>query len=89
MDGIQFEPYGILDSSNFIHTLGTDSKIIGRIFEMYAQPILESIADKHQLKLDTPESQTTYPDFILMKNEASSNKIAIDINLNPDSYYIV
>lgn len=79
MDGIQIEPYGILDSSNLIHTLGTDSKIIGRIFEMYAQPVLESIAKKHQLILNTPESQTTYPDFILMKSESDPNKIAIDI----------
>ena len=79
MKTVKFEPYGILDSQNKIHTLGTDSKIIGRIFEMYAQPILEKIAAKHGMILTTPESQTVYPDFIMMSSKDSKEKIAIDI----------
>ncbi len=75
----KFETYGILDTYNRIHTLGTDSKIIGRIFEMFAQPVLENIAKRHGLILTTPKSQTVYPDFILMENESSLKKIAIDI----------
>ena len=34
-----FNVYGILDGNDKIHTLGTDSKIIGRIFEMITQHI--------------------------------------------------
>jgi len=79
MSKVKFDAYGILDTSNHIHTLGTDSKIIGRIFEMFAQPVLEKIAKKHGLILTTPESQTVYPDFILMENARSKNKIAVDI----------
>lgn len=79
MSQVKFEAYGILDTSNRIHTLGTDSKIIGRIFEMFAQPVLEKIARRHGLMLTTPESQTVYPDFIMMENARSKNKIAIDI----------
>lgn len=79
MAKINFEAYGILDSSNYIHTLGTDSKIIGRVFEMYTQPILEEIAKELGYKIKTPESQTFYPDFILFKSEESTEKIAIDI----------
>lgn len=79
MSKVKFEPYGILDSSNKIHTLGTDSKIIGRIFEMLTQPILERIAARHGMILTTPDSQTVYPDFIMMENVDSKNKIAIDI----------
>ena len=79
MKNVKFEAYGILDASNKIHTLGTDSKIIGRIFEMYAQPVLEKIAKSHNMILTTPESQTVYPDFIMMDNENSNKKIAIDI----------
>ena len=79
MAGTNFEAYGILDSSNKIHTLGTDSKIIGRIFEMFAQPVLEQIAVENGYILKTPESQTVYPDFIMMKSEDSPEKIAIDI----------
>lgn len=74
-----FDAYGILDSANKIHTLGTDSKIIGRIFEMFAQPILEQIASENGYILKTPESQTVYPDFVMMKSELSKEKIAIDI----------
>lgn len=79
MAGTNFEAYGILDSSNRIHTLGTDSKIIGRIFEMFAQPVLEQIAAENGYILKTPEFQTVYPDFIMMKSEDSHEKIAIDI----------
>lgn len=74
-----FEAYGMLDSKNRIHTFGTDSKIIGRIFEMFTQPVLQEIANENGYILKTPESQTVYPDFILMKNESSKEKIAIDV----------
>ena len=76
-----FEAYGILDSNNKIHTLGTDSKIIGRIFEMFSQPVLEEIATENGYILKTPESQTVYPDFIMMTSENSNEKIAIYISL--------
>lgn len=79
MAAVNFEAYGILDSSNKIHTLGTDSKIIGRIFEMLTQPVLEEIAAENGYILKTPESQTVYPDFIMMTSPRSTDKIAIDI----------
>ena len=79
MQGANLDAYGILDSDSRIHTLGTDSKIIGRIFEMFAQPILTEIANEHGMILKTPESQTVYPDFILMTDEESTEKIAVDI----------
>ena len=79
MQYINFETYGILDSSGMIHTLGTDSKIIGRIFEMFTQPILEKIAKRHNMILTTPASQTVYPDFIMMNEINPKGKIAIDI----------
>lgn len=79
MSNVQFAPYGIIDTTNKIHTLGTDSKIIGRIFEMFSQPVLEEIALNHSMVLKTPESQTVYPDFIMMKDASSKEKIAIDV----------
>lgn len=79
MANVNFQAFGILDSKNQIHTLGTDSKIIGRIFEMFAQPVLEQIAKENGYILQTPKSQTTYPDFIMMKSKVSTEKIAIDI----------
>lgn len=79
MKTINLNCYGILDENDKIHTLGTDSKIIGQIFEMLTQPILEEIASEYDLILKTPKSQTVYPDFILMKSEDSKEKIAIDV----------
>ena len=54
MEHVKFEAYGILDSSNKIHTLGTDSKIIGRIFEMLAQPVLEKNCKATRHDFDNP-----------------------------------
>ena len=48
-------------------------------FEMFTQPVLQEIANENGYILKTPESQTVYPDFILMKDEASKEKIAIDV----------
>lgn len=79
MSKVDLNVYGILDSKDIIHTLGTDSKIIGRIFEMLVQPVLERIANRHNLILKTPESQTVYPDFVMMSSEDSNEKIAIDV----------
>lgn len=79
MSKINFNVYGILDAENQIHTLGTDSKIIGRIFEMFTQPVLVKLANEFDLKLETPKSQTLYPDFIMMSDSTSQNKIAIDV----------
>ena len=79
MTNVNFEAFGILDSSDYIHTLGTDSKIIGRIFEMFSQPILEEIASELGYILKTPKSQTVYPDFIMIKTDRPNEKIAIDI----------
>jgi hypothetical protein len=79
MQNVKFKPYGILDANDQIYTLGTDSKIIGRYFEMLVQPVLEKIAKKHNVQLKTPEKQTIYPDFIMMDNPESTEKIAIDV----------
>lgn len=68
MKKVKFEAFGILDSDNKIHTLGTDSKIIGRIFEMFAQPVLEKIAERHGMILTTPESQTVYGVLLSISN---------------------
>ena len=46
---------------------------------MFSQPILEGIAEELGYKLETPESQTVYPDFVLLKDKKSKEKIAIDI----------
>lgn len=79
MKDVDFNAYGIIDSSDKIHTLGTDSKIIGRIFEMYTEPVLSEIAKRHGMIIVTPEKQNYYPDFIMMVEGKPETKIAIDV----------
>lgn len=66
-------PNGILIS------LGSDSKLIGRIFELISFNILHEIADENGFILKPSDQQTTYPDFTLMKSIEDKSKIAIDI----------
>ena len=54
----------------------TSFVILRRIREISSA---SSIRKEHNMILKTPESQTVYPDFILMDNEKSKNKIAIDV----------
>lgn len=77
--------YGVLDSDMNVLTLGTDSKIIGRIFEMITEPVLQEIANENNYTLSTPESQTVYPDFVLTHND-TNEKIAIDVKSTYKDY---
>ena len=79
MKDIDLDVYGILGTDDKVHSLGTDSKIIGRVFEILAQPVLEQLAEEHGLIIETPASQTVYPDFVLMDDPMSTEKIAVDI----------
>lgn len=62
-----------------IYSLGSDSKLIGRIFELISCHVLQEIADENDLILLPSEKQTVYPDFTLMKTREDKEKIAIDI----------
>lgn len=69
---------GIIRNSNDIITLGTDSKLIGRIFELISNQILQSIADDHEnYSLGKPVVQTSYPDFYFLCPDGK--RIAVDI----------
>lgn len=72
-----FNVLGLLTSDYKILTLGSDSKLIGRIFELISKQLLQKICVIHGWTLEGTESQTTYPDFTISKKEG--NKIAVDI----------
>lgn len=76
---INWEISALVSKNKNLYTLGSDSKIIGRIFEIITTPILNEIAKDLGYKIETPKKQTLYPDFILLKNTNDNNKIAIDI----------
>ncbi|WP_427071394.1 type II restriction endonuclease [Lysinibacillus fusiformis] len=85
---LSWEIAGLVDKSGVVYPLGTDSKLIGRIFEMIIVPILTEIADENDYSLEMPSSQNTYPDFIFSpKNLEPGKKVAIDIKTTFRSYY--
>lgn len=79
MKSVDLGVYGILDRNDNVLSLGTDSKVLGRIFEIKVQPILKKIADENGFLLETPKSQTAYPDFIMIDKTDLKKKIAIDV----------
>lgn len=74
---IDFNVLGLLLNDKRVLTLGSDSKLIGRIFELITSQLLLEICNQYNWKLEETESQTVYPDFTIIKDDNS--KIAIDI----------
>ena len=79
MAKVSFNSLVMIDAQNIIHTFGTDSKIIGRLFEMFTEPILAKVAHKYSYELETPKAQNVYPDFTFIDPESPNKKIAIDV----------
>lgn len=68
---------GVLNKDADIYTFGSDSKIIGRLFEIIAKQYLEKAGDLLGYELYEATQQTVYPDFYFEK--ANKQRIAIDI----------
>lgn len=75
---INWQVKGLINSNKKVFTIGNDSKLIGRIFELLIAAVLEDIAITTGYELIASESQTVYPDFNLV-NIKTGDKIAIDI----------
>lgn len=74
------EIVGFISRDKRIYTVGSDSKIIGRLFEVLAQPVLEKVAQELGMELHESPKQTIYPDFWMNYPETlDKNRIAIDI----------
>lgn len=76
---IDWDIKGLVTEDLRVFAIGDDSKLLGRVFEILAAPIIKEIATEHNLIFKTPEKQNTYPDITLMSSEESNKKIAIDI----------
>lgn len=75
---VNFLAKGIYTNDNKILSMGSDSKLIGRIFELFVVGLLKEIAQENNLKL-VGSNQTTYPDFTMMVDENDDEKYAIDV----------
>ena len=76
---INWEVSALVSPDGKLFSLGSDSKLIGRIFELISYSILQEIANENGLILQSSKAQTVYPDFTLMKGEDDKQKIAVDI----------
>lgn len=77
VEDINFNVTGLLLENHNILTLGSDSKLIGRIFELISFGILNDICKENNWRLEETESQTVYPDFTIIMEDGK--KIAVDI----------
>lgn len=72
IDYLDNEIVGFISKRGDVYTVGSDSKIIGRLFEVLTQPILEKVATQVNMELHESPRQTVYPDFWLSNKENSS-----------------
>lgn len=77
---------GFVFNDGRVYTISHDTKLLGRIFEILTEPILQDISDSHGYTLETPEQQNYYPDFILNPPTGTGNKIAVDVKTTYRSY---
>ncbi|WP_426745083.1 hypothetical protein VZQ01_27180 [Myxococcus faecalis] len=57
-----------------------DSRLLASLLELYCQPLLVDIADRHGLRVvDAPPE--VYPHFTLLKDDSDRAKVAVDIEV--------
>lgn|SRR5215213_4654832 len=76
---LMYKIHGILADDNKVYPLGTDTKVLGSIFELIIRPLIYEIAEENGFIVREPRAQNIYPDFTLMIDEEDVNKIAVDV----------
>ena len=72
-----WEILGLLNRRHEVLAYGSDSKIIGRIFEIVIEPVLSKAAEELGYELGVSEQQTVYPDFWFRK--PNGHYVGIDV----------
>ncbi|MCS1411905.1 MAG: Type-2 restriction enzyme EcoRV [Verrucomicrobia subdivision 3 bacterium] len=70
---------GIADRRGRVYPLGSDTKVIGAVFELVSRQVVAAYAKHAGLILKEPDKQNHYPDFTLMRDRNDRAKIAIDV----------
>ena len=70
---------GVVDRRARVYPLGSDTKVISKLFEIVVRQAVASYADKMGMLLVEPTKQNHYPDFTLMYDEGDRAKIALDV----------
>lgn len=76
-DPNEWQLLGVINKDKDVYTFGSDSKIIGRAFEIVATQYIKELAEQLGYTFHESKSQTVYPDFYLEK--PNGKRIAIDI----------
>jgi len=70
---------GLISTEGNIYPLGSDTKVLGAVFEVFTRPMILEIAKENSLEIVEAIVQNYYPDFTLMDNGEDNRKIAIDV----------
>lgn len=76
---LTYKIQGVIADDRRIYPLGTDTKVLGSIFELVTRPLIYEIAKEYGLQVREPRAQNIYPDFTLMVDEHDVRKIAVDV----------
>lgn len=83
-DPSEWNVLGFITPKSEILSFGSDSKIVGRLFEIIAKPFLQKAANREGWLLGESKKQTVYPDFWF--ELTSGKRIEIDIKSTYRSY---
>lgn len=70
---------GVVGRDKTVYPLGSDTKVLSTIFELFTRPVMLEIAEENGLNLIEPAVQNHYPDFTLWTGKPADKKIAVDV----------
>lgn len=70
---------GIVSTQGDVYPLGSDTKVLSTVFELFSRPIIKKFADDNGFDVVEPAVQNHYPDFTLVDKNNPNKKIAIDV----------
>lgn len=77
--GTEWNIKGVLDGKGNIYAISDDTKLISKVFELIALPVIIEAVSPYVEKCELEERQTVYPDLTLILPGRVPNKIAVDI----------
>ncbi len=70
---------GVVSTEGNVYPLGSDTKVLSTIFELFSRPIIQQFATENGYDVVEPTKQNHYPDFTIYKKSNPDKKIAIDV----------
>lgn len=70
---------GVVTKEGVVYPLGSDTKVLSTIFELFTRPIIVELAKQNGYEVFEPVVQNHYPDFTLLKGDDDKSKIAVDV----------